>query len=341
MPGSASHPSDRVEGADRIAVFRALPGLGDMLCAFPALEALRARFPDAEVTLVGMERHSWVRTRLPFAVDDFVGVPPMAGLHPDPAPPLDVLCALSEVAEREPDLVLQMHGDGSTSNTYARLLGDGLLVAPRHRQGVEPDVEARLNSAHEVGRCLDVVRAVGAVPVAPEPRLAISNSDRMRARALVGLGTRPYVVVAPGASQDDRRWSVDGFVRVVDVLGSAGLPVVLVGAGADRPTCAAVAERSVVAPLDLSGRTDVGVLAAVIDEACLCVCNDSGPSHVAIAVATPSVVVWSGADLDRWGPTDRRRHVVVGERGPAAPEEVAARVVEQIGRLVPVLGRRA
>lgn len=339
MRSSHNKIGDRVDEVQRIAVFRALPGLGDMLCAIPALEALRRHFPDAHLTLVGMERHGWVRTHLACVVDEYVGVPPLAGLHPTPGPALDVLCALSEVTEMEPDLLLQMHGDGSRSNAYARLMGDGVLVAPRHRCGIEPDVEVRLSSAHEVDRCMDVVRAVGAAPLMAAPRLAVSNVDRMNARALVGLGARPYVVVAPGASQPDRRWSLDGFASVVDEVNAAGIPVILVGSDTDRPTCRAVAARCAATPLDLAGRTDVGELAAVIDEACLCVCNDSGPSHLSVAVSTPSVVIWTGSDLARWAPADRLRHIVVGGHHPASVQEVVARVAAQLERLVPIADR--
>src|SRR4051812_23076246 len=108
----------QVEPARRIAVIRALH-LGDMLCAVPALRALRASFPVAHITLIGLP---WVRElaallpRFIDAVDEFPGFPGI------PERPFDArrTCAfIARAQEQQFDLVIQLHGSGSHINEFA------------------------------------------------------------------------------------------------------------------------------------------------------------------------------------------------------------------------------
>ena len=108
----------------RVGILRALQ-LGDLLCAVPALRALRAALPDAEMVLIGLP---WARSfvqRFDMYLDGFREFPGYPGL-PEQVPRLERIGAfLDEIQAEKFDLVLQMQGSGRITNPLAVLLGAG------------------------------------------------------------------------------------------------------------------------------------------------------------------------------------------------------------------------
>jgi ADP-heptose:LPS heptosyltransferase len=307
-----------------VAVVRALPGVGDLLCAVPALRAVRAAHPRAQVTLVGLAAARWFVDRYPGLVDDLLAVEGVPGL-PEVAP--DAAAALRFYAAaqgRRFDLALQVHGDGTTTNPLTTLLGARHQVTARRPGGWRPPGTAvAYPTGPEIHRLLAVTTAAGCPPAGDHVDLPVTPAERAAAGALAGPG--PYACLHPGASRPANRWPPDRFAAVGDRLAAAGLRVVVTGTAGEAPLAAAVAAAMAAPATDLCGRTGIGALAAVFAGAGVVVSNDTGAAHVAAAVRAPSVVVYPAAgDPDRWAPLDRARHVPVTPAPGAAWPTAAA-----------------
>jgi ADP-heptose:LPS heptosyltransferase len=297
-----------------IAVLRALQ-LGDLLCAIPALRALRRALPQAKITLVGLP---WARSftqRFTHFIDDFIALPGYPGLREVPANVRAIPSFFTQMQWREFDLAIQLHGSGELTNPLLVLFGARLNAGFYLPSGYCPDPEHFLpwpDALPEIGRCLALMKYLGVPLAGPHLEFPLLPEDYPGLPAVTRrLRPGEYVCVHPGARLASRRWSVESFARVADVLASLGLRVVLTGSAEETGLTQAVAQAMHSRPLDLAGRTSLGGVAALLNRARLLICNDTGVSHIAAALRLPSIVVCCGSDPARWAPLDRELHRVV------------------------------
>jgi ADP-heptose:LPS heptosyltransferase len=304
----------------RIAVIRAL-ALGDMLCAIPTLRAVRARFPDAHITLVGLPWAAELVERFPAYLDELVEFPGFPGIPEVPVDPTRTTGFVAAMRERPFDLVIQLQGDGTVINEFAVLLGarqvagfvpaDAGTPTPRETADIWLPYPAR---GHEIDRLLALARALGA-PVEDHLEFPVTGADRAEATTLLAeaeTDPAPFVVVHAGGSRPDRHWPADHFAAVADALAAHGFDIVLTGTARESEVTAAVRSAMRSPAADLAGRTSIGSLAALLDGACLVVTNDTGVSHLAAAVGADSVTIFTASDRERWAPRGAGRHLAVG-----------------------------
>ena len=303
---------------ERLAIVRALPGLGDMLCIVPAMRALRAALPKAHVTLIGLPQARDFAQRFRAYLDDFIEFPGYPGIA-ERTPIVHQLPGFFTGAhQRDFDLALQMHGSGITTNPFTVLLGAGRNAGLYLPGQYCPDEERFLPyPAHEPEpwRFLRLIQFLGIPLQGDELEFPLDDGDGQSLRAIDAaheLAPGQYVCIHPGASYPARRWSPQRFAAVADNLARRGLRIVLTGTAAEQEITAAVSQAMNHHAIDLAGHTGLGALAALLSGARLLVCNDTGVSHLAAALAVPSVVIFLVTDPNRWAPADGQRHRVAG-----------------------------
>lgn len=290
----------------KVAVLRA-SRIGDLICATPALRALRRALPEAEITLSTLPLLRELAERCPY-VDRFSPFPGFPGLAEQLFSARPATHFLAEMQAEQFDLALQMQGSGLYTNPFMLLLGarhTAGFVRPG-RQG-SPLLEAALplpQTGHEIDRVLALVRFLGAGDAGRETTYALWPEDHEAARRLLAAVPRPLIGLHPGAWDGERRWPVIYFAAVARALQShLGGTLVILGSHFEAArTDALAAALSGARYRNLGGQTGLGSLGAVVERLALLLTNDSGPAHIGYALGTPAVTVAHGGQRERYGP---------------------------------------
>jgi ADP-heptose:LPS heptosyltransferase len=291
-------------------VLRAL-GLGDLLTAVPAVRGVRAALPGHRLVLATAAELAPL-VALMGSVD---------AVHP--ARGVTRLEPLAWVGPA-PDVAVNLHGRGPQSHAVLAALRPRRMVAFGCADAGVRGPAWRAEE-HEVARWCRLVADILRIPVDP--------GDLGLRRPELPSVAPGAVVVHPGAAAGARRWPARRFAAVAARLRAAGHRVVLTGSGAETELVADVGAAAGIPRGDtLAGRLSITGLAALVAQASLVVCGDTGVGHLASAYATPSVLLFGPVPPAWWGPPDRPEHWVLwrksvpGDPHGARPHKALLRI---------------
>ncbi len=302
-------------GMSRLVV-RAPNWLGDIVMALPAIAAVRAAHPDAQLALAAPAPFADICAAVP-GVDAVVplrgsGIRAV-GLHAQAlrAGGFDVAILFtnsfgSALAASRAGIAERW---GYQRDWRRRLLTRAIAPRPRRGTAAAPGPAGPHHSAYY----LRLVAALDMPPVAGPVTLVPPAAAIERAAALfAGAGIAPDAVLvgfAPGAAYGSaKRWPPERVAAAITGVATRGARAVLVGAAGDAEIARAI--QSALEPavrasvVDLVGRTDAATLMAALVRCAVVVANDSGAMHVASAVGRPVVAIF--------GPTDERATAPMG-----------------------------
>ncbi|MGH9789534.1 MAG: lipopolysaccharide heptosyltransferase II [Candidatus Acidiferrales bacterium] len=294
--------------------------VGDAVMSLPALEAVRARFAQAELTVLARPHVADVFVRRPDVSRVVVFEP-----NGKPSGPGGLLRLAGELRRERFDLAVLFQNAFQAaliaflagipqrvgySRDARRLLLTHPIAVPRAQEIPPHETYYYL----ELVRCagwIDELPVVSQIPVAP-PAPAATERVRARLREL-GLGDgRPRVVLAPGAAYGSAKcWLPERYAALADRLVEAfAATVLLCGPPAEARLGEAIAARMRSKPVSLIGQTTLEEFLAVLASADLFIGNDSGAMHLAAGLNLPQVVIFGPTDELGTGPLNPKARVV-------------------------------
>ena len=298
-----------------------MSSLGDILHTLPFAAALRQRYPKAKIT--------WLVH------------PQFAGFVPDP-PVIDEVLYFDKVKFKKMsvfgklkyfremkallhskhfDLVIDMQGLFKSA-VLAAISGCGNRIGYcEMREGsglVSRAISGAHSKDHVIERYLDVARYLGATGDSlddvqvPMPYLSKETNSVQEKLRQLGWSGGDYVVIVPGARWWTKEWPVEHYVALAKKLVDEGTSVVLAGGPDDASKGKAIAEQCDSAlVLDMTGKTSLRELAALIKNCSFYISADTGPLHFAAALKKPLVAMYGPTKADRTGPYGSKNSTVL------------------------------
>lgn len=318
--------------------------LGDVVLSLPALRAIREKFPRARIT-VAVGKPAAPVVELSGYADATMPVDRVA-LRDGPKPwaIARIIKLVQEVRSREFDFIIDLHSlsetnllgfvSGASHRLYARRPGRSLDFLSRFH--TRPPVEER--SKHAVDRYLDVLAPLGIRNAPRMPRLrARAEDDRaveaMLKKARADMGA-PLVGIFPGAGHPSRRWPLQRFAELADMLRRNDEVRILVFAGPEEREMIAEVKKAFPRETLVFDKLTIPQLAAAMARLSVLVSNDTGPMHIAAAVGASVVLLLDSRAPHTYLPVEGHHRIIQRTIGDITTEEVygAARELLVAGR---------
>ena len=297
--------------------------LGDIVMALPVLSALRRSFPDAKI--------SWlVRTEFAPLIDNhpdlnetilfhrkFLG---KAWYHPGAM--VSLLLLIFRLRRGRFDAVIDLQGLFRTASL-------GWLSGCRRRAGMAGarefahffythKVQQDSDCIHLVDYYLKIAQTIGVSPdikarfVLPtEPDAVDSVNTMLKAHR---IQPHKYAVIVPTSAHGDKCWPIERFAILADKITTRfDLSVIATGAASEKGNIDMVRSFAHVPIANFAGATSIKELVALLKGARLVVSNDTGPGHIAAALARPLVLIFGRSNPARVAPYGRPDSVAAVE----------------------------
>tara|TARA_B100001094_G_C18195036_1_gene810178 strand:+ start:6144 stop:7187 length:1044 start_codon:yes stop_codon:yes gene_type:complete len=284
-----------------VCIFR-LSAIGDVCHALAAIQALRAAWPDVQITWIIGKAEYQLLQHIPdiewIVFDKSKGLSGFWGLY-------------KQLRHRRFDILCHMQ-------VALRANLASLCVRAKRRIGFDPEraKEGHAFVTHESiasqsqphvidGFCGFVEKIVGhsISRDALQWDFHLPDAVQQSSKNLID-STQKTFVICPFASKSERNWLVGRYAAVADYAAAKGYRVILCGGASPQEIQLAQEIENLVTQsvVNRVGQTSLSLLVALLKRVDLVLAPDTGPLHIAVSQGTPTIGLYAHSNPERTGP---------------------------------------
>lgn len=280
-----------------------MTALGDVVLAVPALRALREKFPRAYISVLVSLQSRPILQRCPY-INELITYD-----HRDRKSIARMMRLARRLQRGNFDIVIDLQ-----NNRRSHALSF-LSFAPQ-RYGYDNKkfsfflnykVKERKTPLSPVEHQLGTLNMLGVKSSAPQLELWPSSFDfdwakRFLENQWLAAGQKLVGMnISVSARWLTKRWSIEKFAQLANLLAKDYIRVVITGVSTDREIVQKLRQRTQAKPIDACGKTTIMQFACLLKHCQVFITPDSAPMHIAAAMKVPFVALF--------GPTEPRRHL--------------------------------
>ena len=291
-----------------------LKRIGDLILTTPAIAAVREKFPNARITLVISEECKALAPAIR-GVDRLLIMPRgLAGLG-----------TLATVTRGGFDYCVDFtRNDRSAllvffSRAKKRIVSFRIKVRSKFRTRFYNEfVPHRMRDMHTVDYHLGLLSPLGIQDSPAAVQLDLPESAVTSAKRLVEAHNvrRSFMIFHPGSARAEKFWDARRWSEVITHAAEHhDVDIVVTGGPSlfEQTHISDIKSKVRGAVADLSGKTDLLTLAALIARARLLITVDSAPMHLAAGTRTPQVILFGPTNPFHWRPRESPALILQGD----------------------------
>jgi len=259
--------------------------IGDFVLTLPVLAALRARFPDSKIEILGYPQIASLAIASGLA--DYVTALESTAFAPffSRHGPSSVFAVYYFTKF---DLILSFLYDPERifQSNVARCSSAKFLTGP-HR----PDESLELHATEQL---LISLKTLGIRDMDPRPRLSLSCATAIKSNCLA---------IHPGSGSELKNWPEENWAKMLELLvAKSNWKFLLIGGEAEGERCVRLSKNIAADRVEIAQNLPLVELAHRMKSCVGFIGHDSGITHIAAALDLPGLVLWGPSNAQIWRP---------------------------------------